>query len=277
MGDEALTGDNEPDPELICEWPKCPRPRARKANGNFAGRHCSMHKSRRTRGVPMDAPPGGGRRRKKPWPQRFWDKVDRRGPDECWEWAAYLHPYGYGIIMMDGFPRRAHRVAYELLVGEIPEDLVLDHLCRNRSCVNPAHLEPVTNAENIRRGMPFKAPIVNTECPNGHDYTEENTRIDKNGHKRCRTCERKQSLAGYYKRRGDAPKLDRGDCTHCGRDVAIRPGIEKFAHHMIGQELCRFGCCLLGDTCPGTLRTASEAAQRIDDKSGLRTWPGGGK
>ena len=82
--------------------------------------------------------------------ERFWSKVDRSG--SCWEWLAAKHKEGYGALAMNGKMLRAHRVSYEWLVGEIPEGLVTDHLCRNPSCVNPAHLELVTNEENLRRG-----------------------------------------------------------------------------------------------------------------------------
>jgi uncharacterized Zn-finger protein len=85
--------------------------------------------------------------------ERFWAKVDRRGPDDCWPWLAGRDYLGYGAFSrVRAKTERAHRVGYELLVGPIPEGLQLDHLCRNTSCVNPAHLEPVTNRENVIRG-----------------------------------------------------------------------------------------------------------------------------
>ncbi len=83
--------------------------------------------------------------------ERFWAKVQRRGDQECWEWLSARHVRGYGLFQLDGTVVRAHRVAYGLLVGPIPAGLVLDHLCRNPPCVNPAHLEPVSQGENLRR------------------------------------------------------------------------------------------------------------------------------
>lgn len=87
----------------------------------------------------------------RPVADRFWEKVDRRGEDDCWLWTGALQK-GYGHMLgVRGKSLRAHRVAYELLVGRIPDGCELDHLCRNPKCVNPAHLEPVSHAENIRR------------------------------------------------------------------------------------------------------------------------------
>src|ERR1017187_5210266 len=81
---------------------------------------------------------------------RFWPKVDRRGPEECWPWLASKQNMGYGQVRAETERTMilAHRVAYELLIGPIPLGLTLDHLCRNRGCVNPTHLEPVTLREN---------------------------------------------------------------------------------------------------------------------------------
>lgn len=135
---------------------------------------------------------------------RFWPKVNRDGADGCWLWTASLNDAGYGQIYNGaGRPERAHRVAYELLVGPIPPGLHLDHLCRVRHCVNPAHLEPVTIAENNRRAAAAAVPGARrkTHCRNGHAFTPGNTRMDPSGFQRCRTCERAQSLAGYYRRR----------------------------------------------------------------------------
>ena len=117
---------------------------------------------------------------------RFWEKVDKSG--DCWLWMAARQPTGYGRFgWAKGDVRMAHRVAYEFLVGPIPAGLVIDHLCRNPSCVNPAHLEPVTIAENNARGI-GRQP--DTHCRRGHLFTPESTYRRPNGRKTCRTCYR---------------------------------------------------------------------------------------
>jgi len=118
---------------------------------------------------------------------RFWPKV--RKTSGCWEWTACRTKSGYGIIGAGGRHAYAHRVAYELCVGPIPEGLTLDHLCRNRGCVNPAHLEPVTMRENLRRGdSPVGREARQTHCLRGHPLSGPNLRTDRRGHRYCRAC-----------------------------------------------------------------------------------------
>lgn len=137
--------------------------------------------------------------------RRFWSKVSGGDFTECWLWTASLNDSGYGQFAVDGRPLRAHRVAYELMIAPIPDGLQLDHLCRVRACVNPWHLEPVTNEVNTERGE-FRStrPLTKTHCRHGHEFTDDNTRIDPQGYRRCRTCERRDSLAGYYRRKARA-------------------------------------------------------------------------
>jgi hypothetical protein len=139
--------------------------------------------------------------------ERFWRRVKRGTPSECWEWlGAKLHR-GHGIFHYTLIPGQhqqttAHRFAYERLVGAIPEGLQLDHLCRNPGCVNPAHLEPVTGRENVLRGVgPTAINARKTHCIHGHEFTPENTYRSKKGGRECRACLSIRQAA-YYRRKG---------------------------------------------------------------------------
>lgn len=160
--------------------------------------------------------------------ERFWLKVAGRETDGCWLWTGALLANGYGMFRASK-SMAAHRWAYEHVVGPIPEGLQLDHLCRVRNCVNPSHLEPVTQAENIRRG--FKArghslrrsgykpkpkppdyvhvPMADrTQCPQGHPYDDANTYLvrRRNGRtdRTCRACRKASSAARYQRRKANA-------------------------------------------------------------------------
>ncbi len=126
-----------------------------------------------------------------PLEERFWEKVYLPPCEEdCWLWTAH-RARGYGRFWLDGRLVPAHRWAYEQEVGPIPKGLQLDHLCRNRACVNLGHLEPVTNRENVLRGNGLTAQQARrTHCPQGHSYDVANTYTDPTGGRRCRECER---------------------------------------------------------------------------------------
>ncbi|MFN2485673.1 MAG: HNH endonuclease signature motif containing protein [Acidimicrobiia bacterium] len=115
----------------------------------------------------------------------------RRDPNGCWLWTGNL-ANGYGRFWLGGKTQPAHRVAYEELVGPVPDGLELDHLCFNKSCINPWHLEAVTHAENVRRSdVALGIRSAATHCAQGHEYTPENTiPRHRNGaiHRRCRQC-----------------------------------------------------------------------------------------
>lgn len=123
-------------------------------------------------------------------PTRFWAKVNKTA--DCWVWTASTYPNGYGIFSIGhGVLSAAHRVAYQLVIGPIPDGLELDHLCRNHLCVNPCHLEPVTHRENTLRGRSQSALNAKvTHCPKGHSYDETNTGIRPKGERSCRACDR---------------------------------------------------------------------------------------
>lgn len=132
----------------------------------------------------------------------FWAKVQKT--DTCWLWTA-RSCNGYGSFGIGRVPRLAHRVAYTELVGPIPKGMTLDHLCRVRACVNPAHLEVVTAEENVRRAMPIR-----THCENGHELPEAGIK-DRT---RCRICKPWATRAG-----GAPPPARRTTCKICGESL----------------------------------------------------------
>jgi hypothetical protein len=156
-------------------------------------------------------------------PARFWKKISPDPETECWLWTAYTDPRGYGrfgVYVRGSGPKShwAHRYAYECLVGPIPDGLVIDHLCRVKHCVNPAHLEPVTQRENIMRG---KAPerakgmaAARTHCKHGHEYTAENTGLYHSRGYRCRYCKTCSMERDAQLRRRRGMRALKGR-THC--------------------------------------------------------------
>lgn len=136
--------------------------------------------------------------------QGFFGNIEYN-TDGCWLWMGALDKDGYGYYAAYRKRERVHRYSYELLREDIPDGLVIDHLCRVRSCANPEHLEAVTDVENIMRG---NAPAVlnsqKTHCVHGHELIGINLYIQKKTGKRfCRTCDRRRGLA-YEKRKREA-------------------------------------------------------------------------
>jgi hypothetical protein len=127
--------------------------------------------------------------------------VDSHDGHDCLIWPFAKSGSGYGHVWLDGRHQSVHRVAYELTIGPIPEGLQIDHLCRNRTCFNPRHLEPVAQSVNIRRGVSFTSLNASkTHCPAGHPYSGPNLRVRTSGRRACRACD------ADYQRRYDETK-----------------------------------------------------------------------
>ena len=148
------------------------------------------------KGEPLRFRQGHGRR--KHFDTQFCEE-DRGYVTSCWIWIGSTRGRAdnlYGVYCgFDGHPVQAHRFAFERAGGVIPPGHQLDHLCRMPLCVNPDHLEPVTPAENTRRGLTSALRPAATHCIHGHELTPENTRITTEGHRRCRACHRRNAAA----------------------------------------------------------------------------------
>ena len=155
--------------------------------------------------------------------QARMEKFTRIDPGGCWEWIGGKVQGGYGVLPMNTAADRAahssrlaHRISYEIHVGPIPDGLTIDHLCGNPSCVNPAHLEPVTMRENIRR-----ATFANkTHCANGHEYTPENTYVMPSGYRDCRRCIYLRSRARHNREKATTVR-----CARCDRPTRHESGL----------------------------------------------------
>lgn len=147
----------------------------------------------------------------RPLIERLLEKIEIDPITGCWLFIGRRTRWGYGSIWVDGTRRmvQAHIVSYELFVGPVPEGMVLDHVvergCRHRHCANPAHLEPVTNAENVRRGDAGVNNAIKTACPRGHDYDAANTRVTAAGRRVCRECEKARDRERSRSRRRRVP------------------------------------------------------------------------
>ena len=167
----------------------------------------------------------------KPIAERFWSKVNKDGPvppsrpelGPCWVWTDRPHDSGYGVFWVERLSTRSHRWSYEQAKGLIPSHLEIDHLCRNRACVNPDHLEAVTRRINQRRGEGFAGKHARlTHCPRGHPYDETNTYHPRNtDHRVCRACHRWHEYNHAVERRLARPKKA-APLTRAERDSRYR-------------------------------------------------------
>lgn len=130
---------------------------------------------------------------------RFWSKVDKTGG--CWIWRAAKNQKGYGYFNYGGRIVRVHRLSYSLAKGPIPDGLTIDHLCGVRECVNPDHLEAVTNRENLLRGRGLAGTNARkTHCKRGHPFDEANTINLPTGWRECRACRVAKDKARGWRR-----------------------------------------------------------------------------
>ena len=171
---------------------------------------CSAHYTRlRRHGDPLG---GSTFRTKGTAEERFWSYVEKA--EGCWLWTRGKHSLGYGTFWDGTRLVKAHRFAYELLIGPVPEGLELDHLCRNPTCVRPDHLEAVTHRENMRRGMSPAWALHNTNtCKRGHSLGDAYVR--KSGGRVCRTCTLEYQKAVYERKNG--PSRHNSAKTRCFR------------------------------------------------------------
>lgn len=158
--------------------------------------------------------------------ERFWNKVAITSLHGCWEWAACKNPAGYGRFKFEGKTYLAHRVARTLTRGSISEGLELDHLCRNRGCVNPLHLEAVSHKENLRRGAGLGGVLhtSKTHCLREHERTPEN--VDSSG--KCKICSvecgkkyrnsHKEETAEYDRRYRNSHKIEKTEYDQIYRE-----------------------------------------------------------
>lgn len=148
---------------------------------------------------------------------RFAPKVDFEADNGCWQWLGYVRPDGYGSFMaLNQRTVMPHRWLYLEIVGPIGDGLHLDHLCRNRACVNPDHLEPVESGENTRRGIGpvvwhrVRAEEATGKCPGGHVWTPESTYYrPSDGFRECRICRRERNARRNYR----AERVSRTDAA----------------------------------------------------------------
>lgn len=150
--------------------------------------------------------------------ERTMRRVEKDETTGCWNWTGHLRKDGSGQVWVNGAHKLAYRVVFEHLVGPIPVRLVLDHLCRNRRCVNPDHLEPVEHAENTRRGLAAEATRAmfdalwanRTHCANGHDLAEVGLIVRTRGAyttRQCAGCRKEQKARAYARETADPEKL----------------------------------------------------------------------
>lgn len=185
----------------ICRVDNCESPADRPVLG-----YCNRHyKKLQRHGDPTAGRPSGTPE------ERFWQMaIPGDSPDDCWGWRGKLHHLGYAHLAVDGAQRPAHRFSYEMVHGPVPPELHIDHLCRNRGCTNPAHLEAVPPRVNILRGIGRGAlNAIKTHCPQGHPYDEMNTYTlpSRPNARYCRACATQRKLERRARQRAAGERV----------------------------------------------------------------------
>lgn len=170
---------------------------------------------------------------------RFWLRVEQW--DVCWNWIGSTQDNGYGRFAANGERYMAHRVAYVLIKGQIPDELDIHHVCGNIRCCNPAHLEPLDRKTHLADRTEAGVAYINrhkTQCVHGHPFTEENTYWHE-GHRQCKIC-RQRRLRKFQEskatREGRVMQVQVGKRTHCPKG---HPYDEGNTLHYAGRRVCR--------------------------------------
>jgi hypothetical protein len=175
------------------------------------------------------------------WRHQFWGHVTQSPDSSCWIWAGPKGGGQYGSFAHSNWgTARPHRIMYMWVHGPIPGGKVIDHLCRNRLCVSPDHLEAITDRENILRGNGSPAQNARaTHCKDGHPLTGDNviqSILEKKGERQCRICTMERSRVKHYRRPTESPNA--GQCVGCGRLRHICANGTLHKHRLPDKSVC---------------------------------------
>lgn len=174
--------------------------------------------------------------------RKFLGRIQPNIKTRCWYWLGVPSKAGYGTMSVASKVMYAHRISHELFTGPIPDGLTIDHLCRVRHCVNPAHLEAVTQRVNNLRGTGMSARHAKvTHCPFGHAYDAANTIVAEPGIRKCRACKARRDRIRHERDMaaiGRGVGIRRSDRTHCPRGHAYDEA-NTYITPSTGARMCR--------------------------------------